>query len=1032
MMRKLTLLLFGMITSVLFSYGQGNYMVSGNITDENGEPLIGANVVEKGTNHGTVTDVNGNYNLDLSDPDAVLVFSYVGYLKEEVPIEGKSELNITLIPDLMELESVVVVGYGTVKKSDLTGSVEVVESEDIKNVPVMSSEQVLQGRASGVFVAASNGSPGSQISVRIRGVGTPNNTDPLYVVDGMPIKDGTFGKNDNPSGINFLNPNDIESIQILKDASATAIYGTRGANGVIIITTKKGQSGKPQVNFTSYYGVQQLPKKLDLLDGPEFARLHNDMFGEVFNEDSIQFLPTTDWQDQIFVKAPTYNSQLSVSGGNENSNYYVSFNRYSQDGIVKNSHFKRNSFRINTEHKVNKKITIGQYLTLTNYDNQRQNEEGLFAGGVVGSNIAGALKADPTVPVYNDETTWSFLNRTTSVANPVGLNERKHYRYNSNRIQGSVFAEVELLKNLKYKLNAGLDRQWGYRKEVWPKYYVGPTDASDKTTLITEHESWYNYLIEHTLNYNASINDKHQLNLLLGYTVQEERRENEIGSSHLYTDDEDQYYHSARPSITDVVDLGGSPIEWALISYLGRINYTLMNKYLLTASIRRDGSSRFGKNNRYGNFPSFSLGWKINEESFMQNFEAVSLLKLRAGWGRVGNQNISPYAYTTTATFKPDAGLPGPNAFFGIPTRPFPALFMMGVANQDIGWETTETTNIGIDLSLYQNRFLATIDVYDKTTKDLLLSQPVPTYSAVTYGSYITNAGEINNKGLDLSLTYRGNLGALEYDVNGNFSTYKNKVIDLEGGVPLTSQTDFPVRMIEGKPIGAFYGYVYEGIFTSEEEISQHAVQERRTGVGDMKFKDLNLDGKIDTRDQTVIGYALPKFTYGFSVGLTYKNFNLDIFSQGIYGNSVANNVKRDALYNLQMTTNVSKDLLNYYGRVLEDGTVITDTDIPRIGKDVNDNGRISDYFLEDGSYFRIKTVTLAYNIPQRFLQIAKISSLRIYGTAQNLFTFSNYSGYNPEIGVSSGWNSNPLAFGIDNAVYPLPRTFLVGIDLSF
>ena len=1013
-------------------YLEAQVTITGIVKDSNGEPFVGATVSEKGTTNGTVTNVSGSYSLTVAGPQSVLVFSFIGYLKEEIQVNEQTTINVNLVPDLQELDEIVVVGYGTVKKEDLTGSVEVVGTEDISRKPVLSSEEVLQGKASGVFVASSTGAPGSPISVRVRGVGTPNNADPLYIVDGMPIKDATFGKNDNPSGINFLNPSDIESIQILKDASAAAIYGTRGANGVVIITTKQGKSGKPTVSFNSYYGIQQIPKKLEVLNAQQFATLFNEVNGEYFNPDTIPFLKTTDWQDEVFQNAPMYNAQLSVSGGNDNSNYYTSFNRFSQEGIVKQSSYIRNSFRLNSTHTVNKWLTIGENMTLTHFSRKRQNEQGLGTSGIVGSAIAAAFQADPTETVYDPVTEWEYLEATPSVSNPVGIYERKFYHYNMNRIQGNAYAEMEFINNLIFKFNGGIDRSWGFRKEVWPKYNIGPDDANNNTLLTTEHEDWYNYLLELTLNYNFNLGSAQSFNLLAGATQQEEVREREIGSSYLPSNDERMLYHSARASNADIIQLGGNPLPWAIRSLFGRINYSLQEKYLLTASLRYDGSSRFGKEKRWGTFPSVSAAWKLSQEPFLQNVNGITQLKLRAGWGRTGNQNIQPFAYNTTASYQPDAGLPGQVTYYGIPSvTEYPALFIIGVANQDIGWETTSTINLGLDISFWENRFLANIDVYDKTTTDLLLSVPLARLFAVSYGSYIGNAGEVNNKGIDLNLSFRNSVGQFNYEIGGNFSIVKNEVIRLDDGAPLSSGTEPPVRMIEGKPIGAFFGYIYEGIFQSEEEIRNHAEQERRTGVGDLKFKDLNKDGIIDASDQTVMGYALPDFTYGLSFELSYKNFDLNVLTQGVYGNSIYNNVKREALYNFSVNTNVSTDLLHYYGRTLDDGTVITDTDVPRLGRDFNDNERTSTYYIEDGSYFRIKTATLSYNFGS-LVNKMNIGSLRVYFTAQNLFTFTDYSGYNPEIGVSTAFNASPLAFGIDNAVYPLPRTFLVGVDVNF
>lgn len=1028
---------------LLFFSGTANSQevisVSGKVRDENGNPLIGVNIIEKGTMNGTVTDVNGIYSLDVSGPEATLVFSFIGYVKKEKIVSGQEEINITLEPDLQELDEIVVVGYGTVKKKDLTGSVELIGAESINKLPLRSTEQVLQGQASGVFVAASSGAPGSPVSVRIRGVGTPSNTDPLYIVDGMPIKDASFGKNDNPSGINFLNPADIESIQVLKDASATAIYGTRGANGVIIITTKKGQSGKPKIDFHAYAGFQELPDKLDVLNAQQFATLYNEAMGDYYDSDSIPMLQTTDWQDEVYTLAPTNSEQLSVSGGSDKATYYLSFNNFSQDGIVKQSYYNRHSFRINSDYQINNWLKIGQHMTLTHFLNQRQRETGLNSGATVGNPIIGALKANPTIAPRDEEGNLNYIDLTnaSSTVNPVGLIERRHYKYNNNRIQGIVFMELEPIKNLFLKFNGGLDRSWGYRKEVWPEYEVANEDASENTLLITEHETWYNYLLESTMQYNIEIGDNQSFTFLAGLTRQEEVKSPNVASSYLPSPQDEMLYHSARASIGETVQLGGSPIEWSLLSYLGRINYSYQGKYLLTASVRRDGSSRFGPNSRYGTFPSFALGWRLSQEPFMSGMSNLTMLKLRGGWGIVGNQNIEPYLYRAKITFQPDQGLPGPIVFYGSPAKAYPAAFFDGIANPNIGWETTETYNLGIDLSLWDNRISSTIDVYDKTTTDILLFNPVPLWAGadakVIKSGQIKNTGVVNNKGLDVLLMYKQSVNDFYFEVGGNFSYLINEVIDMEDGVPLSSDTDFPVRMIEGKPIGAFYGYVTEGIFKSEEEIQNHALQERRTGVGDLKFKDLNLDGVIDDADQTTLGYALPDFNYGINLNLSYKNLSLDILTQGVRGNSIANMVKRLALYNLRMTSNVSTDLLNAYGREKEDGSIITDTNIPRIvgRRDNNDNDRISDFYLEDGSYFRIKNIVLTYQIPENITQLLGLSHFSIYGTIQNLHTFTNYSGYNPEIGVSSAFNANPLAFGIDNAVYPMPRTIMAGINIG-
>ncbi|MFP4059621.1 MAG: SusC/RagA family TonB-linked outer membrane protein [Bacteroidales bacterium] len=1039
--KLISLLFLFTFLNTISLFSQEGFRVTGKVLDENGEPLIGVNVIEKETTIGTVTDLDGNFELIVSGPGSILVFSFIGYLNEEIPLNGQNELQVSLVPDLQELDEVVVIGYGTVKKEDLTGSVELAETKGIEKLSLFSTEQAIQGKVSGVFVAASSGAPGSPVSVRIRGVGTPNNADPLYIVDGMPIKDASTGKNDNPSGINFLNPSDIESIQILKDASATAIYGTRGANGVVIITTKQGLSGQPRVNFNGYYSIQNLPEYVrpDMLNAQQWATLYNEVRGETYNPDTIPFLKTTDWQDQVFRTAITHSEQFNISGGAEKNKYFVSFNNFSQEGIVRESNYNRISGRVNTEFQINDWLKVGEKFSITSFENRRQKEEGLHAGGVVGSPIAAALMADPTIPPYNEEGELSYVGERTTVtiSNPIGIYQRHHYIYNNNRIQGTAFAEISPLENLTYKFNVGLDRSWGFREEVWPQYEIAFDDASENTTLFTEHEDWFNYLIENTVNYRFSINDNHNFNLLLGYTVQEENLYREVATSFLPYTENDLLYHSARESNSDIIAQYGAPEEWALMSYLGRLNYSFNDKYLLTASVRRDGSSRFGENRRWGVFPSVAFAWKISEEPFMQNVASVSMLKLRGGWGEVGNQNIGLYRYTASTTYKPDPGLPGPVVFYGNPAVPYPAVVIDGIANPNIGWESTKTFNIGLDIALWQNRLYSTIDLYDKTTTDLLLYEPVPLWAASGYllekSGQITNAGEINNKGIDFSLSYKNSIGKIHYNIGGNISYIKNNVVALEGGAPLTSDTKFPVKVIKGEPLGVFWGYKVDGIFQSEEEVEQHAVQESRTGVGDLKFRDINEDGVISSDDQTVIGYALPNFTYGLNANLSYKNFELNVFAQGVQGNDIANMARQAIYHNFRMTSNVSTDMLKYYGRELENGEIITDTDIPRITfpRDNNNNDRNSDYFLEDGSYLRIKTVTLSYNIPENLYEVLGLNNFQVYVTVENLYTFSKYSGYNPEIGTSSSFNANPLAFGIDNATYPIPRTFLFGLNIG-
>ena len=1005
---------------------QQDIKITGKVTDTSGGFVPGVSVVVKGTINGTVTDVNGNYSLSNISTNSTLIFSFIGMKTQEIEIGSNSTLNVVLEEETVEMDQVVVVGYGTVKKSDLTGSIASVSTKDMKSTSILSADQAIQGRATGVLVVNNSGAPGSPVSIKIRGIGSFGNTDPLYVVDGMPVKDASFGKDDNPSGINYLNPNDIESIQVLKDASSAAIYGTRGANGVILITTKRGKSGDMRVDIENYMGVQSLAKNVEVLNAQQYATLYNEIKTDnLFDPATIPGFKTNNWINEITREAIVFNNQVSISGGTKGTNYFLSGNNYNQEGIVEGSSYNRQSLRLNVDSEVKKWLKTGVSLTIMQSFRDRQTEGN---GGV----ISQGLKSDPTVEPYDSTGNWSYVSRTGG--NPVGQVERNNYSYKTNRMQGSVYAEIEFFKNLKYKFNAGLDRSTGKKSDFQPAYFIAGPESQVNNVLNEGHDSWDNWLLENTLSYSYTKN-LHKLDALVGYTTQSERKESYTLGAYLPSNDPDMRYYSNVKVLADVTQLNGDALEWALISQLGRLNYAFGDRYLLTASVRRDGSSRFGQNKKYGVFPSWSAAWKISNEEFFKNIDFlanIDLLKLRFGWGKVGNQNIDAYAYLGSVSNRPDLGRAALQTFIGLPKVAVPYYVDKTLSNSEVGWETSASKNLGLDISFWRNKLSMTFDVYDKITNDLLMTKPLPLYFSQldpSFGLARVNLGSLSNKGFEYSVSYRKFEGELNYEITGNFSKNYNKMLSLDGGQPPLTGTTV---VKEGVPLGTFYGYKTEGIFQDLADIENHAVQASKTAPGDIKFKDLNKDGRIDANDQTYIGNAFPGFVYGFTFNVSYKGFDLSVFTQGVQGNQIYNQLRQSGLYNLAMSSNVSPDLLNYWGRPQADGTTITNTNIPRLGKDWNNNMRFSDYYLEDGSYFRIKTITLGYTLKKDWSERIKLSNLRIYVTAQNLLTFTKYTGYDPEIGQSNGWNSSPLDFGVDGGAYPQAKMLMGGLSLSF
>lgn len=1015
--RILVLFFFVACTTAVFAQTR-----TGKVTDTNGEPLIGATVLVKGTDSGTVTDFDGTFSLDNVPDASILVISYTGYTSQEVPSTG--DLNITLQEGLA-LEEVVVVGYGTVKKSDLTGAVTSMKAEDLNPGANVSVDQMMLGRASGVQISQSSSEPGGGLSIRIRGASSINaSNEPLYVIDGFPIDNSSNLSASDEGGtalttanlsprnpLNSLNPNDIESIEILKDASATAIYGSRGANGVILITTKKGTKEKMSVNYNAYVGTQQIAKQMEILSTAEYIDFINGVSvdqgnGPVFSSSDISQIGSgTDWQEEVYRSAPITDHNLSISGGTQNTSIYASLNYFNQQGIVESSGIQKYIGRINIDTKLGERFNFGMNIN-TSLIADNNGLDGVNTNESAGP-IYASLLYDPTEPIYDADGGF-HRSANLTVNNPLSLIKGVENNSKTNRTMANFFVSWDIIDGLSAKLNAGSDRA-SSRRDV---YNSGLTIRGEPLGGVADIASLErnSYLAEYTMTYNKDLNENNAITILGGITYQQFQTRffssnisgfptDAIGTGNLGLGD------------TNTDNLSSNQEENTLLSYLGRLNYNLFNKFLFTASVRADGSSRFGANNKYGYFPSFALGWKLSEEQFIPTvFEE---LKLRASWGQTGNQEIGNYA--SQLTFGT-----GPNVVFNntlqgstIPQR---------IANPDLKWETTEQFNVGIDASILNGRVSGTIDYFSKKTKDLLFNLPLPVASG--YSSILTNVGEVENKGFEFLInTINVSKSDFKWSTSLNFSAIKNKVLDLgridqivTGNIQSVGNT---VIIREGEPLAAYYGYVVTGIYQSEEEIANSP--EPNAEPGYPKFQDTNGDGAITPADQTIIGSPFPDFTYGFQNSISYKNFQLDIFFQGQQGADLLNINVIESLYPANFRRNrLTEQSLNRWT------PNNTNTQWPS-GTNPNAYGgdKVNSLVMQDASYFRLKNVQLSYTVPvkgQSFLQ-----SLRFYVTGQNLFTVTDYIGFDPE--ANSFGRSNVR---VDYSSYPLARTFIFGLNAGF
>ncbi len=1016
-MRYVVLMCLLLTSTYLFSQDR---TVTGMVTSsEDGQGIIGATVsVKDNPNQGTATDEEGYFSLTVSSNNDILVFSYVGMTTQEIEVGNQTEINLVMSPEASLINEIVVIGYGTEKRSKVNAAVSVITSDEITQTPVLRVEQALQGRSAGVTVTQNSGSPGSTLSVRIRGAGSLSASDPLYVVDGIPVE-----------GLDFLNANDIESISILKDAAASAIYGSRGANGVVLITTKSGDFEKEgEITYDGYYGIQSPWKKMNLLNAREYAIIQNEAFinagqiprPEFQNPDVLGV--GTDWQDAIFENAPISSHNIRMSGGGKKSNFTVSGGYFQQDGIVggEKARFNRYTARLNADFKVKDWLTVGTNVGFTNLQRSAIPENNEFATPLVR-----ALNIDPTTPVYKADGTYAYSRYAdTDIANPVNQIDLTYDTWTSNRVVGSIFGKFDFTKDISLRSTYSVDATFATQDIFLPRFNLSNDpdlrdapahEIRDVNVVILNNNTWTANQFENVLSYNKTFNDVHKLSVDLGNTVLSRTYRGSGGSNtNLPSNDPEDAFISN--TIDPLESQGAFEVgeEETLLSYFGRVNYGYDGKYILTAIMRTDGSSKFGPDNRFGYFPSFSFGWLASEENW--DLGIVTFLKLRTGWGRNGNDRIPNYGYYTVVNS-------GQNYSFGNNETITNGSVPLTIANPELQWETIEQFNVGVDMELWNGKVTVTSDYFIKNTKDMLYNPPIP--ATVGAAAPFRNVASMRNNGIELAVTYRDKIGDFSYDIGGNITKISNEVTALGSGAePATAgNVTFHGGNVTytdvGLPLGSFFGYVTDGIFQNGEEVAAHAFQAAATAPGDIRFKDLNDDGVIDQNDRTVIGNPNPDFSYAFTTNFKYKDFDLNIFFQGVSGNDIYNASVR---YDLAFSNRPNSILDRWTG----EGTSNSE---PRVSlSDPNFNSRASDRFVEDGSYLRLKNIQLGYTLPESVMQRMKIKNLRFYVSSNNLFTFTKYSGFDPEIGAYGG----VLAAGIDRGFYPQARSFIGGLQLTF
>ena len=996
------LLLTMLLVICAFGVSAQNLLLKGVVKDAKGEPIIGATVMVSGDKNGTATDYDGNFSLNVA-PDAVLTVSYVGYKTAEVAVNNRTSLTVVLEENSELLEEVVVIGYGTMKKKDLTGAVGSLGAKDMNNSPMANVGQALQGKVAGLQVV-DNGKPGDNVSIKIRGIGTINNSDPLIVIDGVPTD----------LGLSSLNLTDVDRIDVLKDASATAIYGSRGANGVVLVTTKRGQSGKGQLTVNANYAAQNATNVPQMLNAQQYAAYSNDMLsaaGQTTNPlwaDPSSLTSSTDWLDEMFRTGLSQNYTVSYSGGNEKSHYYVSGGFLEQKGVVESVKYRRFTFQANTDSQVLNWLKFSNNLTFSTDTKTSGSYD-----------VADAMKALPTQPVKTDEGDWSYpgypdydnrsqANWYGTMRNPIGPIYNDSKRTDGYNFLANISAEIKFCDWLQFKSTFGYDAKFWFNEDLYPKYDWTASGEAGETSKYQSSDKSFTYLWDNYFTFNKDFG-KHHLDAMVGSSAQWNKYNYMNGNVSGFLFNEFSQLTNAK----EITSLTGSMSEWALLSYMARVNYSFDDKYLVTATVRRDGSSRFGENNRWGTFPSVSLAWRISKESWFPQSEVVSDLKLRAGYGVTGNQaSIGNYDFAALFDIRK-------YAFGG---EVVDALTTTSLYNPDIRWEAIHQANIGVDLSLFNSRVNLSLDAYVKNTKDMLVSASVPITAGFdeTVSSCQTNAGKVRNKGVELALhTYNFVGGDFNWDTSLNLTYNTNEIVDLNSNIPMFRNEiagENVIRLANGFPINTFYGYVTDGIFQNWEEVNSHAFQSTETSPGDIRFKDLNNDGKINEDDRTVIGNPSPKWIFSMNNNLSYKGFDLSIYLQGVSGNDIfnANNITNEGMAG---AANQTTAVLN---RWTGEGTSYV---MPRaVLNDPAKNNRVSDRWVEDGSYLRIKNITLGYNFPKKWIKKLTLENARLFVSCDNVATITGYSGFDPEVDIN----------GIDNNRYPISRTLSLGVNFNF
>ena len=990
------------------------YRINGTVTDVVGAPLPGASIVEKGTTNGVQSDFDGNFSLDLANGNAVLVVSYIGYATQEMAVNDQTNLTIVLRESTSSLEEVVVIGYGTQKEALLTGSVGIVDNEEIKKVSYANSASVLQGRVPGVKVETNGGAPGAGVNVVIRGTGSFGNDQPLYVVDGNIV-----------GSMSFLNPNDIESISVLKDASSAAIYGSRASNGVVLITTKKGSIGDVQINLETKIGFQTPTKYLDFLNAREYADWHNmarDNDGDaraIPNDTGFDPSIDTDWQDLSLNPALYQEYNLNVSGGSENARFYVSGQVLDQKGIVVDSDFKRYNVTANTSFKKGV-FSMSQSLLLSREENNPNNW--FIREGAV----------PPTIPVYDENNEGGFAGLDPNLhglARGINWYGRAILHDNlitTDRLVGSIQPKLQVSKNLVYKLNLGIDYSVVHNYAFQPTFFQSTSQEASETIARLD-ESYLrslSSLMENTLEYSNTFG-KHGLTLLAGFTTQsiKARSAGGVGTNFIFNE-----FRVLDAADDNTDNTTGNLQENALTSYLGRLDYDYAGKYILSATVRRDGSSRFKEENRWGIFPSGSLGWRISKENFFPQDGFVSNLKFRGSYGLLGSQNVgsaaNPNNYATSSALNT-------SNFYNLGGLVYGGSIVTELANPDLKWETTTIQNYGFDTEFLDGKISFSAEYFKKRSEDILVSVPIP-LSGGLGGSLASNAATIDNKGFEFGGSYRHfslNDGP-NFDITVNFNTLENEVIALGDGVnPISgggyTQGGFQATRTDvGQPVGSFYGLLTEGVYQTQDQIT--ADGRDNAVLGDMNFVDLDNDGDIDDDDQTYLGSPIPDFEYSLAFNMDYRNFDLSLFIQGVEGNELWNGKRYHHVLDGTRGIKTSEALNAWTPQN-------TNTNVPRATiRDLAISKRPSDYLVEDGSYLRLKTFQLGYTLPSDFTEKFYLSNLRFYVSGQNLITITDYKGYDPELGRPLNGNGSLFDGGVDRRAYPNNKNFLFGVQIGF